>query len=167
MSKAIATPTPTTWNAELEEMVRKWLSQSGDSKTLHYDAHRKYFHLHYRLGIPVVCLTAITSTAFFASLGKSLDSNTVLLCGFISVFASVFAALQTFFRYAERSEQHRVAAAQYGKLTRDIAYVLAKSPGERGPADEIIGGWKRELGTLADQSPVIAPKDGLDPANLF
>ena len=119
------------------------------------------------MGIPVVALTATTSTAFFASLGKSLDSTVVLFCGLVSIISSVLAALQTFLRFAERSEQHRVAAAWYSNLAKDMEYVLAKPAADRGDAAKTIEAWKVELASLAEQSPVVAPQSGRDPAEIF
>src|SRR5262249_49289710 len=82
-------------------------------------------------------------TAIFASFGESLDPRLRIVFGFGSVLAAKLASLQTFLRFSERSEQHRMAAAKYGIVRREIEHTLAmerthatKPRPADGPLDE-------------------------------
>lgn len=144
-----------SWNHRLEKLSASWLNQALVSKTLHYASHQRYIRLHYALGIPVVVVTATIGTAIFASLGNASDNRLQIFSGSISIVAAVLAALQTFLRCSERSEQHRMAAARYGIIAREIEYTLALSCSQRGDPSTIVERWRANFESLAEQSPTI------------
>jgi hypothetical protein len=65
--------------------------------------------LNYLLGVPVVVLTTFVGTSVFATLQEDVNTSLRILVGAVSVFAAVLASLQTFLRYPERAEKHRIA----------------------------------------------------------
>ena len=68
----------------------------------------------------------------------------------MSISAAVLASLQTFLAYSERAEKHRVAAAKYGALCRELdtirAELISISP-------ELVESIRGKLDALAIESP--------------
>lgn len=78
------------------------------------------------LGLPVTILSAIVSTAIFASIAQgSTNQWAQIAVGLISVITAVLSALQTYLNYGELAQKHKVAGVKYGALRREIEEVLA------------------------------------------
>jgi hypothetical protein len=92
----------------------------------HYLASKRAHSMHLRLGVPVVVSTTIVGTTIFGTLSKNPQVFWMVLTGLLSLAAAVLAALQTFFRHAEVAEKHRVAAASYAGLQRELDVYLMK-----------------------------------------
>ncbi|MGH2636979.1 MAG: SLATT domain-containing protein [Actinomycetota bacterium] len=107
------------------------------------------------LGIPVVILTSFVGTSLFASVNQQVGTNVKIAGGLISVVAAVLASLMTFLRFPERAEKHRVAAARYGALRREMDHVLHTDPAARHPADPFLKHLRDRLDLLGRQSPEI------------
>jgi hypothetical protein len=150
------------WTEGELKLAEIWYAQALGSEKLHTVAHHRYERLNFLVGIPVVVLSAITGTTVFASLGKSIDIAVAVAVGLISLLSSVLAALQTFLRFAEKSEQHRMSAARYRIAAREIEHVLAMSPTGRGDAFSLMEEWRKEFAALAANSPAVPPLKGAD-----
>ena len=81
------------------------------------------------LGIPVVALTAIAGTAIFATLETSPQAWAKIFIGLLTVLAAILSSLQTFLRFSELAERHKVAAVKYGALRREIETLLDEPAG--------------------------------------
>ena len=86
----------------------------------HYAAAVLIGRRNYQLGGPVILLSAITSSAIFASLAESPSRWATVLVGLVSLLAGVLSALQTFLRFSERAEKHRNTAAQFAALLKEL-----------------------------------------------
>jgi hypothetical protein len=112
------------------------------------------------LGIPVVILTTLVGTSAFASLEQSggVDDWARALVGVISIAAAVLSSLQTFLRYATRSEGHRIGAIRYETLRRDMAKTLALPRKSRGNAEHNLEGVALRMDRYAKESPNIGER---------
>ncbi|WP_264293999.1 SLATT domain-containing protein [Diaphorobacter aerolatus] len=86
----------------------------------HYECARRFERFHLWLGLPAIALGTIVGTAVFASLEKSADVRLQIGVGLLSVVAAVLTGLQTFLRYAELAEKHRLAGARFANLKHRI-----------------------------------------------
>ena len=68
-----------------------------------------------------------------------------LLIGTISILAAVLAAIQTFLRFAERSERHAQAADWYASIRREIEEVLALPADKRGDPKKVLDALRKEF----------------------
>jgi len=75
--------------------------------------------------------------------------------GLVSVLTALLASLQTFLRYAERAEKHRVAAALYSDLRREMEEVRALPVEDRGPAKPHLDHLRDGMDRLGKESPEI------------
>lgn len=115
-------------NPEAEERVSSALPETLERLRLrahrrsraHYLAAKSLGRMHTLLGVPTVVLTAAVGTSIFATLAADKSSNLFIGVGLTSLVASLLAALQTLFRFAERSEKHRVSGAAYSAAKRRL-----------------------------------------------
>jgi hypothetical protein len=112
----------------------------------HYAMAQSLEHRHKLLGVPVIVTTTVVSAAIFSTLEAQAALGWKVATGFVSVAASVLAALQTFFNFADQAERHQVSARGYSQIRRrfeffDVRYRLN---------DEFHDAY-RELGELALQ----------------
>ena len=77
-----------------------------------------------RFAVTAATLSATVGTTVFASLEKEVDIRIRFAVGFVSLLAAVFTALQSVLRFAERSEEHRTASAEYRSVVREIQNFL-------------------------------------------
>jgi hypothetical protein len=132
----------------LEWLKRVVLSQNGQ-----YFAARHYRALHTLLGLPLVGVSTLVTTSivvsYFATIHPSLKLATLLT----SIATVVMASLQTFFRFAERAEEHRGYGARYGALRRRIEQALAHSPKTEDEMEKFLNHLREQLDNLAIEAP--------------
>ena len=129
-------------------------------------AHYKSVDLDNRwnnfIGVPVVITTTIVATSIFATLNSNPEIKWRILTGMISILAAVLSALQTFFRFSDRAEKHRVCGAKYGALRRKIEQFVLKYKGapddKRSEALKEMENISQSLSQLAEDSISISQK---------
>jgi hypothetical protein len=124
-------------------------------KNAHYRAATLFERIHLYLGVPVIVLSSIVGTAVFASLQKSLVSTVQISVGLLSIVAAVLASLQTFLRYSERAEKHRIAGAKYGALNVDLELLESLPPADPDTLKQILGDFAVRWNKVREESPTI------------
>ncbi len=126
----------------------------------HYSAARIYNKLHLWLGIPAVILSVVVSTSIFSSLSTSAESgNTkwlIIIIGLLSVTSGVLAGLQTFLKYSELSEKHRIAGARYAHLKHKIELLATFSIEDEGELRDKLEQIETQWGKYREDSPNIS-----------
>jgi hypothetical protein len=74
--------------------------------------------------LPAIAFSTFVGTAVFSSLEKSADIRLQIGVGLLSVVAAVLTGLQTFLRYAELAEKHRLAGARFANLKHRIELLM-------------------------------------------
>jgi hypothetical protein len=122
----------------------------------HYMSAEDYGHWNEFFGITTVMLGVGSGSAILGSSQAAETSAWLkLLLGLLSVSAGIFASLQTFFGFAEKSKQHRTAGASYASLRRQIDAVLSCKQGTCQKLEEV----NQQLDALAKSSPSV--RDGV------
>jgi hypothetical protein len=128
----------------------------------HYKAVDRARKGNLMLGVPVVVTTTVVGTSIFATLDSQPDATVKIIAGTVSLLAATFAALQTFFGFAERAEKHKIAGANYGCVRRDLELFMLKyasmSEDTRREAIDELGQINARLAQLAQESPDISPR---------
>ncbi|UCV17925.1 SLATT domain-containing protein [Ferribacterium limneticum] len=110
--------TPPTNDAEL---VLAWLRRARESQFFHYNAAKRLGRYGRVFGVPVIVITAIVGASAFASiLSQTVPLYAKLIVGLCSLVATVLSSLQTFFKFSERSEKHRIFGAKFGAVRREL-----------------------------------------------
>ena len=146
-------PSPRDQVAELVDRYRLRAHRSGRAQ---YLAAKHAARMNNRLGIPVVFTTTAVSTSVFATLGSFSNVFWFAITGIVSLVAAILAALQTFFRFGDRSAHHRSAGAQYAALKREfdvLALEIRITPNEVGAAVTRLSSLAARVSDLDQESP--------------
>lgn len=149
---------PTGWTVAETDLAREWGKRAAAAQHAHYYLATNLRRRNLALGIPVVILSAIVGTALFASLAASSDSFPLglrLAVGSVSLLAAVLAAIQTFLRFAERSERHAQAADWYSAIRREIDELLALPVDKRGESKRTLDSLRKEFNKAGQTYPEI------------
>lgn len=144
------------WPPAVLELLHDWDRRAAASEATHYELAGRLVKRNIQLGAPIVILTTIIGTSVFATLEERVESGWRIAVGLISVFAAILASLQTFFRFAERAEQHRIAAELWAAIRRHIGEMLALHPGYlHGDPQKHIAGLRQRMDETSKQSPAM------------
>jgi hypothetical protein len=147
---------PSPWTPAVLELLRDWSRRADASAATHYEMANRLSSSNIALGVPVVVLTTFVGTSVFATLQEDVDTRLRIFVGVISVLAAVFASLQTFLRFGERAEKHRVAAEKWSAIRREIAEMLALHPtylASRGDPKQYLDDLRARMDEVSTQSP--------------
>jgi hypothetical protein len=163
-----ATPSKAAWNDEIEHLYTSWHRRVAAAEYGHRLMSDRMRNRHLALGIPVVVLTTIVGTSVFASLqDPGVPTALAVAVGSLSLLAAVLSSLQTFMRYALRSDGHRIAAIRYETLRRDMAEVLAMPRTARADPGRELDSVRARLDRYAKESPLIGQRLWEDIADKF
>lgn len=114
------------------ELLKHWRYRVHRVQLAHYEAGRKFSKYHLSLGLPAIALNTIVGTTVFSSIGQFSSSEHItwitVLVGLLSVISAVLVSLQTFLRYSDLSEKHRVAGARFANLKHRIELLGTMPP---------------------------------------
>ena len=82
------------------------------------------------IGVPAVVASSIVATSIFATLNTNPQIEWKLATGFLSIATAILSALQTFFKFSDKAEKHRVAGAKYSGLRRNIEHFILTYSGK-------------------------------------
>lgn len=138
-----------------DELVLAWLRRARASQLQHYEMAAILSKRGQWLGVPVILITAAVGTSVFASIAtEAVSLQAKLAVGMLSVLAAVLSSLQTFFKYAERSEKHRAFGARFGAIRREFESLYAAGSASRQP--DYVHVLREKLDRLAEEAPVVS-----------
>jgi hypothetical protein len=143
---------------DILDRAQQYLELVINKDNAHYRMAALFGKRHRRLGIPVIITTTFVSTAIFTTLTEETAVGWRVATGIVSVAAAVLAALQTFFGFAEQSQQHLGSAIGYSSLRRRFEHFLLNfdSQGaDRAQALSALDTLTQELDKLEATSPPI------------
>ena len=108
----------------ISKLIQLWQFRNHRVQLAHYECARRFERFHLWLGLPAVALSTFVGTAVFSTLEKSADIKFQIGVGLLSVTAAVLTVLQTFLRYGELAEKHRLAGARFANLKHRIELLM-------------------------------------------
>lgn len=132
-------------------LLREWHRRIREAQWAHYQSQRRLQRLHYFIGIPLVVLAAVSSTALLTNTSDGGQFTATAT----SLIAAVLAALQTFLGLGDRAAAHRVAGGEYSDLRRRVEELLAFGGNEDEMRREVAV-VREAMSGLAGRSPVIS-----------
>jgi hypothetical protein len=109
------------------ELQAQWLKGIICNHIGHNIAATHFNQRDRMLGLLSTVLAAIVSTAIFTALSSSQSRPLLVTAGVVSLLATVLAAVHSYEKNGELSEQHRQAARQYGTLRREFELLLLEN----------------------------------------
>jgi hypothetical protein len=139
------------------ELVFTWLRRARDSQMAHYEMADILSRRGRLIGVPVILITTLVGTSVFASVAaETIPVRAKLLVGVLSLLAAVLSGLQTFFKFSERAEKHRVFGARFGAVRRELEALYAESGAHGEPHYTTV--LREKLDRLADEALPVPPK---------
>jgi conflict system pore-forming effector with SLATT domain len=110
---------------EIRDLIEGWLVHARKEWKKHGKAARRLESRSRALGVVSVALSAIVGASIFAALESAYPPWGRIVAGLLSLAASMLSSLVTFHKYAERTEKHRQAGADYKAALQALERVHA------------------------------------------
>lgn len=161
-----------SWTPKVLDLLRNWQARAGSSSEEHYALASSLARSNIRFGVPVVALTTFVGTTVFATLQRpEVSLGLRIAVGLISVLAAVLASLQTFLRFGERAEKHRVAAERWAAIRREIDEMLALTTRQNlaslGDPRPILKTIRAKMDETSQQSPELGERGWFRPQRRY
>lgn len=147
-----------SWTPKESALLSSWGRRAEAAKHAHYLLATRLRRRNLWIGIPAVVVSAVVGTSLFASLANGTEGLPVelrVVIGSLSVSAAVLSAMQTFLRFAERSERHAQAGDWYASIKRKIDQIEAFPPGDRGDPKQELNSLRKEISEAGQTYPQI------------
>jgi hypothetical protein len=106
---------------ELAKIAAEYRQFAENARLTHYDRSDLNALLHRLVGGGAVIAAAIVSTSVLTNLNKDHPSFWLeLAAGILAIVAGILSGLQTFYKFGEIGERHRLAGAHFGELRREL-----------------------------------------------
>jgi hypothetical protein len=132
----------------LIERAGQYREYADLARRTHYRMSDRRARTHQWVGGLAIIAAATVSTGFLSTINSTPSNAFKFAGGVLALFAAILAGFQTFYKFAEVGEQHRLAAASYGSVRRDLDLFLARYA-VKDPADAPTA--ITELDRLADR----------------
>jgi hypothetical protein len=160
-----ATASPTKphfeWDVGLEDVLDSWKRRAWASQIAHYKVASRLRVWSRLIGLPTVILTTVVGTSIFATIDQKtvdVDVRVRVIVGAITIGAAVFSGIQTFFGFAQRADQHVLAADWYSSIRRHIEQVKGTPRDWRHDPNEVLDSIRKEMNQVGSQFPEIGQR---------
>ena len=138
------------WNPALEEIIRK----EGEQAEVYYYLHNKAYGWSQRrndiIQIPVIVLS--TLTGFFSATSNIIPS---IALGAISISVGILGTLNSYYKFSQRSESHKIISLLYLKIYKTIEIELALPITQRTDASTLLKELRQSMSQIGEQAPPI------------
>ena len=145
------------WTSEIEVLLSEWGEISLSYAWLHQFSTRKYQQKNRHFAIPIIILSSLAGTANFADayVPEGFQMGFSACVGSVNIFCAILGTLQSFLKYAELYESHRMSALSWTSLGRSIQIELALHPDRRKPCREFLKVSRAQMDSLLESSPTL------------
>lgn len=143
-----------SWNPSLERVIKKEGEQAQSLYWLHNRSETLSARKNDYLAIPMIVLSTLTG---FLTGGAS-DAIPSWALGGLSVLCGILGTINTYFRFAQSSEGHRVAATLYLKLFKQIEVELALPPDQRTDPGTLLKNIRDQMSRVSETAPRLDQK---------
>ena len=144
-----------TWHESLEVLVKKEAERSLALRWAHDESARWCASWDTRLILPCILISTLTGAGSVGSATILPFEGAPALLGILSLLVGMLQTIQNKFAFAKRSESHRIASLQYGKIHATLELQLSLPRDERKSPEEIIDYLKVETERLSEIAPQI------------
>lgn len=144
-----------SWHESLEQIIKKEAERSMALRWAHDESARWCAAWNTRLVFPCIILSTLSGAGSVGSATLLPFEGAPALVGVVSLIVGMLQTVQSFFAFAKRSESHRIASLQYGKIHAHLELQLSMPRTERLTAKEVIDWLKAETERLSEIAPQI------------
>jgi hypothetical protein len=147
------------WTENLEVYFKRIGERCYGLAWLHGKSEARYARLRNYTDLPVIILGVLNAAASVGSGTLFNDPKWASVgVGVVALVGSIISAVSSYFKWAARSESHRMASIQYGKLNRWVSIQMRLPRDERLSAIECLKYCKQEFDRLQEISPLVPPE---------
>jgi hypothetical protein len=137
------------------QTLTDWQKAIRNRQQIHFANAHRLEKLHYAVGLPATILAAVTSATIFTKLNEDMSLNMKFLMASVSLVAGIFAAVQTFYSFAKRSETNRSIAAQLGQVDRQTGILILFLPTNRAELEQKITKLNEAIFQVTSAAPTV------------
>lgn len=147
------------WNSRLEKYFADTGEKAHGLSWLHKKAQERYSNLKNYSDLPVIILGVLNGSVSIGSQSLFGDSPFASVAvGIIALITAILSTISSYFKWAARSEAHRIAALQYSKLYRFLAVQCSLPRHERMTPAELLKYTKDAYDRMAEVAPLVPPE---------
>jgi len=147
------------WNSRLEKYFADTGEKAHGLSWLHKKAQERYSALKNYSDLPVIILGVLNGSVSIGSTSLFGDSPYASVgVGIIALITAILSTISSYFKWAARSEAHRIAALQYSKLYRFLSVQCSLPRHERMTPAELLKYTKDAYDRMAEVAPLIPPE---------
>ena len=146
-------------NENKKKLISDWHRRCRQSQRLNYTTGNLYMKYHYIIGVITIILSGIVSSTFFTQIVQQQtaeQTKTSLAitygAGVLSILVAILTALQTFFRFSEKSEKYKAISAKYGAVRRRLEQLMAKDDIDNEELERQLDNIRAVMDDLAENS---------------
>ena len=151
-----------SWTVQLEEHFASTGEKAHCLSWCHKKSEEKYSRLRTFIDLPVIALSSICGFLQVGSDQMFSDQRVSAIgLGCLSLFTSLLASTQTYFKWSARAEAHRISAIQWSRLYRLLNIEMSLPRDERKQPHDLLKDTKDSYDRLQEISPLI-PSDVIE-----
>ena len=141
------------WNTALETVIKKEGEQSQSLFLLHHMASMWASNRNDYIQIPAIILASLTG--FLSATSNLLPPIAI---GAMSLSVGILNTVNSYFRFSQRSESHRITSQMYLKAYKNLETELALPIYQREDAVKLLSNLRDTMAKIADIAPAIPQK---------
>ena len=143
------------WNESLERLVKKEAERALALRWAHDESQRWCASWNTYLFFPSTFLSILSGAGSVGANSLLPFDGAATFVGCVSLLVGCLQTIQNYFAFAKRSESHRIASLQYGKIHAELSLQLSLPKKERKKANDLIEYLKDETDRLSEIAPQI------------
>jgi len=144
------------WSEDIEIYFKKIGEQGAGLSWLHKQSEARYARFRNFIDLPVIVLGVLNGATSVGSNSLFNDPKIAgVAVGIVAIIGAILSTISSYFKWSARAEAHRIAAIQYGKMSRYLTVQLGLPRIERMTASDCLKYCKAEFDRLQEISPLI------------
>jgi hypothetical protein len=115
-------------NSDLETLAKEWSTRLEQYRMTHYLLADRLRWWNYVVGSLAVLASAVVSAGILTTIHSAPDFWWKVAGAAVGLFATSLTGLRTYLQFGEVSERHRVAAAKFGGIKRELDVLIDSHP---------------------------------------
>ena len=140
------------WNEALEDVIKKEGEQAEGLYWLHNQASHWAQRWNDVIQIPAIVLATVTG--FFSA---TSDMIPALAIGAASVFVGILNTVNSYYKFSQRAEGHKIASLWYLKTYKRIETVLSLPVHQRVDAGALLSELSEGMTRITETAPQLPP----------
>ena len=138
------------WNVALEEIIKKEGEQAEGLYWLHNCANRWAQQRNDWIALPAIVLATVTG--FFSA---TSDLMPPIAVGALSVLVGVLNTINSYYKFSQRAEGHRITSLWYLKTYKSIECQLSLPHSQRDKASDLLNNLRDNMARVSETAPLL------------